>query len=77
MKKIIDKIELPQLKKYPSFSSGDTVEVLVKVKEGKRENTISSKIKEEERAARINTNQKEPERTEKLFIRKASWNEPT
>ena len=37
MKKIIDKIELPQLKKYPSFSSGDTVEVLVKVKEGKRE----------------------------------------
>ena len=37
MKKIIDKIELPQLKKYPSISSGDTVEVLVKVKEGKRE----------------------------------------
>ncbi len=37
MKKIIDKIEASQLKKYPSFSSGDTVEVLVKVKEGKRE----------------------------------------
>ena len=37
MKKIIDKIESTQIKKYVSFSSGDTVEVLVKVKEGKRE----------------------------------------
>tara|TARA_B100000586_G_C20039421_1_gene396922 strand:+ start:417 stop:776 length:360 start_codon:yes stop_codon:yes gene_type:complete len=37
MKKIIDSIEKPQLKKYEKFSSGDTVEVMVKVKEGKRE----------------------------------------
>ena len=37
MKKIIDKIESTQIKKYVNFSSGDTVEVLVKVKEGKRE----------------------------------------
>ena len=37
MNKIIDKIESTQIKKYASFSSGDTVEVLVKVKEGKRE----------------------------------------
>ena len=37
MKKIIDKIESTQIKKYISFSSGYTVEVLVKVKEGKRE----------------------------------------
>jgi len=35
--KTIDKIEADQLKKYPEFSSGDTVEVSVKVKEGKRE----------------------------------------
>ena len=37
MKKIIDKIESTQIKKYVIFSSGDTVEVLVMVKEGKRE----------------------------------------
>ncbi len=37
MSKIIDKIELEQIRKYENFSSGDTVEVLVKVKEGKRE----------------------------------------
>ena len=35
--KIIKKIESGQLTKYPEFSSGDTVEVSVKVKEGKRE----------------------------------------
>ena len=35
--KTIDKIEADQLKKYPEFSSGDTVEVSVRVKEGKRE----------------------------------------
>tara|TARA_B100001013_G_scaffold277782_1_gene177969 strand:- start:497 stop:847 length:351 start_codon:yes stop_codon:yes gene_type:complete len=35
--KILDKIKEEQLKKYPEFSSGDTVEVSVKVKEGKRE----------------------------------------
>ena len=35
--KTIDKIEADQLKKHPEFSSGDTVEVSVKVKEGKRE----------------------------------------
>jgi len=35
--KIIKKIESGQLTKYPDFSSGDTVEVSVKVKEGKRE----------------------------------------
>ncbi len=35
--KIIDKINSNQLKKYPKFSSGDTVEVSVRVKEGKRE----------------------------------------
>ena len=35
--KIIDKIESEQLASYPKFSSGDTVEVSVKVKEGKRE----------------------------------------
>ena len=35
--KIIDKVNSSQLKKYPKFSSGDTVEVSVKVKEGKRE----------------------------------------
>ena len=37
MSKIIDKNELEQIRKYENFSSGDTVEVLVKVKEGKRE----------------------------------------
>jgi len=37
MKRIIDKIESMQIKEYGNFSSGDTVEVLVKVKEGKRE----------------------------------------
>ncbi|MBT3697074.1 MAG: 50S ribosomal protein L19 [Gammaproteobacteria bacterium] len=35
--KIIDKIEAEQLSSHPKFSSGDTVEVSVKVKEGKRE----------------------------------------
>lgn len=35
--KIISKIESDQLKKYDEFASGDTVEVFVKVKEGKRE----------------------------------------
>ena len=35
--KVIKKIESDQLNKYPDFSSGDTVEVSVKVKEGKRE----------------------------------------
>ena len=35
--KIIKKIESGQLTKYPDYSSGDTVEVSVKVKEGKRE----------------------------------------
>ena len=35
--KIIDKIESEQLTSHPNFSSGDTVEVSVKVKEGKRE----------------------------------------
>ena len=34
---IISKIETQQLNKFPDFSSGDTVEVSVKVKEGKRE----------------------------------------
>ena len=35
--KIIDKIDSKQLRKSPEFSSGDTVVVSVKVKEGKRE----------------------------------------
>ena len=35
--KIIDKVNSSQLKKYPKFSCGDTVEVSVRVKEGKRE----------------------------------------
>ena len=35
--KIIDKIDSKQLRKTPDFSSGDTVVVSVKVKEGKRE----------------------------------------
>ena len=35
--KIIGKIESEQLTSHPKFSSGDTVEVSVKVKEGKRE----------------------------------------
>ena len=34
---IITKVESQQLSKFPKFSSGDTVEVSVKVKEGKRE----------------------------------------
>ena len=34
---MIDKIETQQFNKFPEFSSGDTVEVSVKVKEGKRE----------------------------------------
>jgi len=34
---IINKIETQQFNKFPEFSSGDTVEVSVKVKEGKRE----------------------------------------
>ena len=41
MKRIIDKIESMQIKEYGNFSSGDTVEVLVKVKEGKRERVQS------------------------------------
>lgn len=35
--KILSKIESEQLSKHPDFASGDTVEVSVKVKEGKRE----------------------------------------
>tara|TARA_B100001029_G_scaffold179236_1_gene188075 strand:+ start:1280 stop:1630 length:351 start_codon:yes stop_codon:yes gene_type:complete len=35
--KTIDKLESAQMAKHPNFSSGDTVEVSVKVKEGKRE----------------------------------------
>ena len=34
---IISKIESQQFNKFPEFSSGDIVEVSVKVKEGKRE----------------------------------------
>jgi len=34
---ILNKIESPQFNKFPKFNSGDTVEVSVKVKEGKRE----------------------------------------
>ena len=34
---IINKIETSQLNEFPDFSSGDAVEVSVKVKEGKRE----------------------------------------
>ena len=37
MSKTVDKIESEQIRKYEKFSSGDTVEVLVKVREGKRE----------------------------------------
>ncbi len=37
MSKIIDKITSTQLNNFDKFSSGDTVEVHVKVKEGKRE----------------------------------------
>ncbi|MBH44527.1 MAG: 50S ribosomal protein L19 [Gammaproteobacteria bacterium] len=37
MSKIIDKITSSQLNNFDKFSSGDTVEVHVKVKEGKRE----------------------------------------
>ena len=37
MSKTVDKIESGQIRKYEKFSSGDTVEVLVKVREGKRE----------------------------------------
>ncbi len=37
MSKIVENITLKQLKNMPNFSSGDTVVVSVKVKEGKRE----------------------------------------
>ena len=37
MSKIIENITSKQLKTVPNFSSGDTVVVSVKVKEGKRE----------------------------------------
>ena len=37
MSKIVENITSKQLKNMPNFSSGDTVVVSVKVKEGKRE----------------------------------------
>ena len=37
MSKIVENITLKQLKNMPNFSSGDTVVVSVRVKEGKRE----------------------------------------